>query len=165
MHLETLRLILRDPVYEDIEFSARLYSDPEITKYVGGPRSYEEMKEIGRKEVEQAPKDFAFWSVVEKGSKNHIGDAGLVRRDVEGVNEIELNYYLGKTHWGKGYATEIANGLIEFGLKRLQLGRIIALVHKENGPSRRVLEKIGMHLEKEVLTKKGNPRLLFSING
>jgi RimJ/RimL family protein N-acetyltransferase len=56
----------------------------------------------------------------------------------------ELGYWLGVDEWGKGYATEAAEAMIELGFRDLGLSRIYAQVLEGNEASCRVLEKLGM---------------------
>jgi RimJ/RimL family protein N-acetyltransferase len=56
----------------------------------------------------------------------------------------ELGYWLGVDAWGKGYATEATNAMIDFGFGELGLSRIYAQVLEGNEASCRVLEKVGM---------------------
>lgn len=74
---------------------------------------------------------------------------GTITLDVESIEHSRghLGYALHKQEWGKGYATDAARLLIDFGLKRLGLHRIYATLDVRNDRSRRVLEKAGMVLE------------------
>lgn len=54
-----------------------------------------------------------------------------------------LGYCLGDGMWGHGYATEAAHALLWWGFETLDLNRVQAEVDTRNGPSARVLEKIG----------------------
>lgn len=44
----------------------------------------------------------------------------------------------------RGYASEAARAILEYGFKEMNLHRIIATCQPENIPSYRVMEKIGM---------------------
>ena len=58
------------------------------------------------------------------------------------IRTTHLGYFLGKKHWGQGYATEIISALVsEFG-DDLEL-RLVAGVDSANLASARVLEKSG----------------------
>ena len=56
----------------------------------------------------------------------------------------ELGYWLGADEWGRGYATEAAGALVDFGFAELGLSRIYAQVLAGNDVSCRVLDKLGM---------------------
>lgn len=59
----------------------------------------------------------------------------------------ELGYWLGEPFWRRGFATEAARAVIDFGFTRLQLERIHAHHFARNVASGRVLEKAGMSVE------------------
>ena len=57
---------------------------------------------------------------------------------------VEIAWRLGAGFWGKGYATEAAKAVLEYGLKVLDLRSIVAFSVPENKRSLRVMEKIGL---------------------
>jgi [ribosomal protein S5]-alanine N-acetyltransferase len=73
------------------------------------------------------------------------GGVGL-RRD-EMHQHAELGYWLGVPFWGKGYATEAAQAMLDYGFDTLNLHRIYASYYPENVASGQVLRKIGMRRE------------------
>ena len=52
-----------------------------------------------------------------------------------------------KPHWNRGFATEAAKRILEFGFNELGLERIFSKCFFDNLPSRRVMEKIEMEYE------------------
>jgi RimJ/RimL family protein N-acetyltransferase len=62
-------------------------------------------------------------------------------------NHADLGYWIGVPYWGRGYATEAAAALVQYGFETLNLHRIQASVFAGNHASARVLLKIGMCLE------------------
>lgn len=74
-----------------------------------------------------------------------IGAAGL---EVEPAHRrAELGYWIGVPYWNRGFATEAARAVTDYGFRDLDLHRIYATVFPKNPASARVLEKIGMALE------------------
>ncbi|MDQ3548451.1 MAG: GNAT family N-acetyltransferase, partial [Chloroflexota bacterium] len=73
-----------------------------------------------------------------------IGHALLQYAPINGEDRAELGYAFARPAWGKGYATELAHGLLRFAFDTLNLTQIYGAVLPENSASRRVLEKIGM---------------------
>jgi RimJ/RimL family protein N-acetyltransferase len=73
------------------------------------------------------------------------GGIGLVANPRH--HHAELGYWLGVPYWGKGYATEAAKAVVEYGFKELKLHRIFASHFPNNPASGRVLQKIGMSYE------------------
>ncbi|MGP1310366.1 MAG: GNAT family N-acetyltransferase [Phycisphaerales bacterium] len=55
----------------------------------------------------------------------------------------ELGYTVAMEHWGKGYATEASQAVVDYGFERLGLERIHAGYYLNNPGSGRVLEKLG----------------------
>lgn len=59
----------------------------------------------------------------------------------------ELAYWVGKEHWGNGYASEAARELLTIGFEEKGLNRIFAAAFVDNPGSWMVMEKIGMKQE------------------
>ncbi|HET6454256.1 MAG TPA: GNAT family N-acetyltransferase, partial [Armatimonadota bacterium] len=71
-----------------------------------------------------------------------MGMCGLFRVSWEHLN-AELIYWLGKDFWGKGYMTEAARRMIQFGFEELGLERISVGCFARNKASGRIIEKLG----------------------
>ncbi|MDF2675667.1 MAG: acetyltransferase, partial [Clostridiales bacterium] len=59
-------------------------------------------------------------------------------------NVTEIFYSLTHTKWHRGYATETAKAMLDFGFNVIKLDRIIGFIEPGNNGSRRVLEKSGL---------------------
>lgn len=96
-----------------------------------------------------------------------VGASELNIRDV--TNKVgELSYIIHPAYWGKGFATEVATLLVDFGFTKLQLHRIYATCDPRNTGSIQVLKKTGMTLEgrirEHMLIKDGwRDSFLYSI--
>ena len=90
---------------------------------------------------------FGMWIVEVAATGAVIGHAGLQR--LEGGDEVELGYYLGRVAWGQGYATEAGRACLEYGFGTAGLPRIVAVVRTENDASRKVLHKLGFRHERD----------------
>lgn len=88
-------------------------------------------------------------AVALKDTGELIGNAGI-RCPRHGADCAELGYELAYEQWGKGYATEAAGAMLNFGLEQLKLRHITADCNAENLASARVLEKLGFSLDKRV---------------
>lgn len=62
--------------------------------------------------------------------------------------EMGLYWALAEAHRGQGYATEAARALIDFTFAGLEMARIVATTEYANLPSQRVMQRLGMHLER-----------------
>lgn len=147
-NLETERAILRKFTINDLDALALICTNPQVMKYIGI-----ECKPVSREQTEEALISIlAFWdkngigrlAVIDKANGNLIGYAGL--RFHEGT--AELVYMLDEPYWNKNLATEISNAVIKFGFETRNFPRIIAVTRPDNKASIRVMEKIGMTLEK-----------------
>jgi len=77
-----------------------------------------------------------------------LGRCGL--NLIDETSEVEIDFVLAKKFWVKGYATEAAKAVIEYGFKiLLHLDRIIALAKIDNIASRKVMEKNRMRYIKD----------------
>ncbi|WP_188385741.1 GNAT family N-acetyltransferase [Ornithinibacillus halotolerans] len=96
-----------------------------------------------------------------------VGASELNIRDV--TNKVgEVSYIIHPAYWGKGFATEVATLLVDFGFTKLQLHRIYATCDPRNTGSIQVLKKTGMTLEgrirEHMLIKDGwRDSFLYSI--
>lgn len=71
-----------------------------------------------------------------------VGAIGLiVNRE---LHKAELGYWVGHPYWNRGYATEAAIAILDFGFGKLGLNRIGAKHLARNPSSGRVMEKAGM---------------------
>lgn len=75
-----------------------------------------------------------------------VGACGL--QHVEAAQaKAELGYWVGKSHWGQGLATEAAEEVVRYGFEQLHLERIQARFMVRNRASGRVLAKLGFTRE------------------
>lgn len=110
--LKTSRLVLRYQRKSDIKFLEYLWMDEEMTKYTGGPRDKQNLIEEFRR-IAEAPKkeEYDLWPVEIKNTHELIGYAGFIPKEIKGKKYIELNYYIDRTKWRKGYAKEVAKSI------------------------------------------------------
>jgi len=67
-------------------------------------------------------------------------------------HRAEIGYWIGKPFWEKGYCTEAARSIIEFGQTQFGLRRIYGRCLSRNKASAKVLKKLGM-IEEGCLVK------------
>ncbi|MEC6748847.1 GNAT family N-acetyltransferase [Marinilactibacillus sp. XAAS-LB27] len=163
--LETKRLRLRDYTEEDFEFLYTLTSNPNVVRYIGIGEVYtkEQTKAaLGRMFKLYEGNTYMGLKVIElKDSGTPIGHAGFLPQTIEGIEYMEIGYWIAEEHWRNGYATEIATALRAFGEQQLHLDEIISLVHVGNKGSRKVAEANGMQIKKTV-NLKGKEVYVFS---
>ena len=154
-------MLLRNTELSDIPALVSMWTDPEVTRFMGGPRDAKWLAENFAEDANnQDPPLYDQWPVVDRSNGEVIGYCGLLDKEVEGRAEVELVYVFAPAAWGKGYATEMALALREHATRSLGLRRLIALIDLENEASARVAERVGFHAEKKVIRGQAE-RMLF----
>jgi ribosomal-protein-alanine N-acetyltransferase len=163
MRLETERLLLRPLDVGDIDALIALWTDPHVTAFLGGPRNPEELRRTFREDLRKHPPDpFDLWPVIEKPSGSLVGHSGLLDKEVEGRQEVDLVYVFAPSVWGNGYATEIGRALMQCAFEQMSLKRLICLIDPKNEASGRVARRLGMRYEGLVLRPGGRTLQLYA---
>ncbi len=158
--LQTDRLILRKMTLDDAQDIFEYAKDEEISKWVTWPahKSIDDTIQFINFVLDGYKKNKHIGFVAErKEDKKVIGTIGFATFFVD-HDKAEIGYTFGAKYWGKGYATEAAKKIIEFGFNELDLNRIQAHVFIPNEASKKVLKKIGMKFEgilKQAFKKNG----------
>jgi len=149
--LETLRLVVREFSPDEADALARVLSDPQTMRFYPAPFDRADVENwIARNRYRYAKDGHGLWAMILKSTGELIGDCGLTVQDVDGAKEVEIGYHVRRDHWGRGLATEAACACRDYGFSRYA-NRLVSIIRPENLPSRRVAEKIGMNVWKEVL--------------
>lgn len=165
---ETKRLTLRTPVEGDLDLIGELWTDPDVTQHVGGPRVRDDVVDFFR-EYATDPETCAreegeqWWSIVERASGAFLGLCSLMEKEIEGRVETELDYFLLPAAWGRGYATEAARVLADYAFSTLGLTSLVAIIDPHNAPSVRVAQKLGMAMERAALRPDGVVRHVYRL--
>lgn len=96
---------------------------------------------------------YGLFGVVLKDTGAMIGDCGLVWQHIDGIEELEVGYHFRRDHWGKGYAPEAAKACIAFAFENANVDHVISLIRPENVASRRVAEKNGLRIVRQIMWK------------
>jgi RimJ/RimL family protein N-acetyltransferase len=148
--LETERLILDVWRPSDWTDFRPIAQDPEVMRYITGgtPWSEEKIREFVERQVKlYAQRGFCRWRLLERANGEFIGFCGVgFWRD--GLDP-EIGWWLARRHWGRGLATEAAQCALRDAFERVGLERVVSVAMVGNTASRRVMEKLGLHLECE----------------
>src|SRR5204863_246975 len=130
--LETQRLVLRAPQFEDAKAVATIANDRRIAENTARiPHPYR-MSDAETWIVGSAAELDAETYLITLANGSVIGGCGFDMRD--GVPEI--GYWLGVRHWGKGYATEAVRALIDHAFTDLDHKALQSCVRVTNPGSR-----------------------------
>jgi [ribosomal protein S5]-alanine N-acetyltransferase len=150
--LETDRLILRRFTVADAAFILELLNDPAWLRFIGdkGVRSLEDARDYLHKGpmAMYERHGFGLWLVELVDGQVPIGMCGLIKRDA--LDDVDIGYAFLPESRGRGYAHEAASAVLAYGKRRFGLTRIVAITSPDNAGSARLLEKLGMTLEKTV---------------
>lgn len=165
--IATKRLILRGIKESDKEGLFNIMKDKEMSLYTpDNPWESLENAEEFLKLVfwlyDQNHENFRhFFAITDKENKELIGICGIGGVEYD-RKQNEIFYHIGKSFWRKGYASEAAEAMLEYGFKKLGLKKIIGIVHKENIASNKVMEKVGL---KRIGEMNGLPNEFSDFNG
>jgi RimJ/RimL family protein N-acetyltransferase len=150
------RLTIREfhHVPRDVDALHAIFGDPETARYLSfEPRDREDCAdqvELYLEEAEKEPRTVYRLAVTltEEGEDAvPLGNAVLGIDGTEAQRAAFIGYALRRDVWGRGYATEIARLLCEFGFGELGLHRLSARLDPANHASVKVLRKVGFQLE------------------
>ncbi len=165
-NIETDRLWLRGHRLDDFADSFAMWSDPVVTRFIGGKPSTEQqiwarlLGYVGH----WALLGFGYWALEEKASGRFIGELGFAdyKRDIDSSmrNVPELGWALASGVHGKGYATEAVRAAVAWGDECLRAARTVCMINPENLASIRVAQKFGYHeFDRTVFNER--PALFF----
>jgi len=150
--LETERLRIRHLSSADAPFILELLNDPDFIRNIGdrGVRTLEQARQYIQKGPAASYEQHGFGLdlVESKQPGGSVGMCGLLRRNCH--PEVEIGFAFVPAARGRNYAFEAGRAVIEYGLRSLQLPRIVALTAPENLASIRVLEKLGFRFDRLV---------------
>lgn len=161
--LVTDRLNLRYQRDSDIPFLIYLWTNEEITKHTGGPREIKTLEnEFKTVSIDPKKLEWDLWVIEDKANKRLIGQAGFIPKEIDGIEYIELNYYICKEQWRNGYAKEISKALIDYVFMSKSVDEIIAIIESGNILSEKVAKAIGMEYWKTI-KRSGIDKLIYRI--
>jgi [ribosomal protein S5]-alanine N-acetyltransferase len=162
--LTTTRLQIREFIAEDADALARVICDPETMRFYPMPFERADADHwIERNQRRYETDGHGLWAVIVRKTGEVIGDCGVTLQDVEGERLPEIGYHLRRDQWGRGLAAEAARACRDWAFLQRQSNFLISLIRPENEPSRRVAERNGMQVWKQVM-HAGLPHDVFRID-
>lgn len=147
--IETERLVLCPPMADDLPWILEHMNTPSVMRHLGGVRSATEVADGLADDIAAfAAPGHRRWTVRRRDDNIRIGRCGLfhVRSPVapeylRGMNEI--GWTLVADAWGRGYATEAAQAILDFGFGKLGYPTIYAQTSDSNVGSTRMMARLG----------------------
>ena len=141
--LKSKRIGFRTWSFEDMSLAIELWSDLEITRFIGGPFSDSHIQRMLF--IEGAilrQHNIQYWPIFLLENNEFIGCCGL--RPYQPTERVyEIGVQIKSSCWRKGYATEAVNMVVEYALAKLHAASLFAGHHPENAVSKKLLEKLG----------------------
>ena len=155
VHFRSERLILRpwDPDDDaDVESAFDIYRRDEVARWLGSnPQAWTSLEQTRQRlerwrTVSEEQPGFGLWALGLDRSSPPVGTVLLVRLpdgDGELTDDVEVGWHLHPDHWGKGYATEGAQTLLEHAWQ-MEVPEVNAVARPGNQASIAVMRRLGM---------------------
>ena len=158
----TDRLSFRVWMDEDLVRFHQICSDLQVMEYVGDCLVWSRQRtgQFIKSAIDTSRQHgYCQWAVIHKADQQLIGYCGFVKTDTA----PEIGWRLAPEYWAQGLATEAARATLKHGIETLGFQKVIATVQAANTASIRVIEKLGMTLEKS-FDRDGREVLVYVAN-
>ena len=106
-----------------------MLGDPEVMLYFGKLFGRVQVREWIERHIGLYAQDgCAYWLVIDKASGEAVGQAGILRQQVEGQLEFGLGYIFKQAWWRRGLALEAARACLDYAFDRLRKNRVFITV-------------------------------------
>ena len=157
--IKTQRLTIRGFTKDDALWAYSIWNDPEMGEYLPDEAKEgideEYLKEL---EVLGEDKECCYLIPVLKNSVQRVGTCSFMISEDQKIYDIA--YCVHKDFWNQGYATEIAQGLINYA-RRQGAEKVTIFVGQENLASNRVAVKCGGKIVSESTYEKKGTNVLM----
>ena len=175
--LHSQRLTLAPFAPDDVDLSSEMFTDPAVVRYAGGVMNKREItREVSNWAKRGGNGCIGIWTISDRRTGEKYGSAALLPMPIEEGrtdyslvepgkmpnNDIEIGYFLKRSAWGCGYATEACRRLLQFAFQKTPLQEVVATFDKNNLASRNVLEKAGF-IDRGTMRCYGKDGLNFRI--
>lgn len=149
--IETPSLAGRPVTEADLAFVLGVWNNSRVAPTLGGSQTEQQLRD----RIEQWARhwnEHGFGETLfhERSTRMPLGWGGLQHANI-GIGEcLTVGYVLAPGVWGRGYATEIASSSVDYAFGVLHADELFASVLSTNAASRRVLEKVGLSVHREV---------------
>jgi len=157
------RVLLRALSADDAEAMFAFASDPEVTRYLPWEPavSVESVRPFLEDQVLRWQRhDSLGFAIVLRETGQMIGSTDLMELH-RTRGQAELGYLIARPWWGQGLMTEAARLTAAHAFGALRIGRLVAFADVENYGSRRVLDKLGMHVSGSEMRNVRNEDRLY----
>lgn len=152
------RLVLTPFSADETDLAIEMFTDAEVRRYAGGAMQEDEIRaQLDNRICRGGNGCIGIWCISESSTGEKLGSVALLPMPVEEKStdyslvvpgrmpegDVEIGYFLKRSAWGKGYATEACRRIVRFAFEDSPLIEIVATFDPDNDASRNVLEKSG----------------------
>ena len=156
--LHTERLVLTPYDLADTDIAIEIFTDPDVCRYAGHVSDVDEIRENMYTRVRRGGNGcIGVWCIKIAKTGEKLGTVALLPMPIDGNTtdwelvvpdempdaDIEIGFFIKKSAWGNGYATEASRRLLQFAFEDSPLQAVVATFDDENFASRNVLTKAG----------------------
>ncbi|MDQ3952130.1 MAG: GNAT family N-acetyltransferase [Actinomycetota bacterium] len=169
--MTTRRLALRPWSEDDRSHFAELATDPVVVRYIGDGSTWSRVRtdDVFERQLRHWKEHgFGWRAAVLRETSEWVGFLGLNHVGPEATeitgDEIEIGWWLRPDAWGRGLATEGAMALRDEGFSRVGLDRIIGRYQPDNVASGRIMETLGMTVERDATGRHGEAIRIYALS-
>jgi ribosomal-protein-alanine N-acetyltransferase len=156
--LQTERLNLTPYSLADTDLAIELFTDPEVRRFAGGVMEVGEIRDNMHIRIQRGGNGcIGVWCIQVASTGEKLGTVALLPMPIDGDTtdwslvvpgelpdaDIEIGFFIKKSAWGNGYATEACRRLLQFAFEDSPLREVVATFDDANHASRNVLAKSG----------------------
>ncbi|MGI9238593.1 MAG: GNAT family N-acetyltransferase [Woeseiaceae bacterium] len=142
----------------DIDLVIEMFTDPDVLKYAGGAVAESEIREEMPNWTKRGGNGcIGIWCISDEAGREKYGTAALLPMPVDEddtdfslvipgqmpAGDVEIGYFLKRSAWGNGFATEACKRILRMAFEESPLTEIVATFEDGNVASQNVLEKAG----------------------
>ena len=164
MLIATPRLILRQYTPADFPALYALLSDPVTMAHYPHPYTEKGARRWLQWSLENYEKHgFGWWAVENKTTGAFMGDCGITLQPINGDLLPEIGYHLHRDFWRRGYGSEAALAVRDWGFQNTDYPALYAYMTVGNEASWRTAEKCGMRRLSAYTDEEGEDLYVYRI--
>ena len=164
--LTTARLTLSPPELSDYEDSAAIWSDPLVTRHIGGRTSTpeESWQRLLRARGLWALLGYGYWGIRETATGRYVGEVGFadfhrgITPSIDGIPE--MGWVLATWAHGQGLASEAVSAGLAWGVSQWGEAPVVCIIDPDNAASLKLAGRMGF-VEVTRTTYKDSPTVLL----
>ncbi|MEW7009734.1 GNAT family N-acetyltransferase [Lentilitoribacter sp. EG35] len=160
---ETERLLLETWELDDFDAFADIARNPDVMRYIAEGVPWSDSRIgwfMGLQKGFQTGLGYCNWKLTHRDSDELMGFCGL--SPLQAVEATEISWWLKPEFWGRGYAREAAEHVLNAAFDKHALEKVVARAYSTNKRSVALIKKLGMKQDRILKSNDIGDVLLFS---